>query len=89
MTKKEALKILEDKYKYVDGDVDKVLSLCSNVPHELRNDFQQYWKEINTTHVVFIGSSFDLPGGECYDFGVVGSMLRLMILFHFVEDTYK
>ena len=80
MTRKRALELLEKEF----GNADYVSILCLCMPNELRDDFKEYWKKINTEKHRVMGSYFkhDYKDKEA-------STLRLLTAFFFIEDTYK
>ncbi len=84
MTKKQAYKIIEKKY----GDIcsaQYVNVLCANCPEPLRSDWQDYWYKINTKHYFSVTRGFR----NGYYEHVHASLVRLILLHDFIEDTYK
>ena len=80
MTRKRALDLLEKEF----GNDYYVLFLCLNMPDELRSDFKDYWRKINTEHHNCVFEYFDHPFSS-----EETSSLRLLTAFFFIEDTYK
>mgnify|MGYP001201325471 CR=1 FL=1 len=84
MTKKQAYKIIEKQYGKVDVD-DYVSVLCTHCPEQLRYDWISYWNKINTRHYYTVLGGF--REGTYED--IHASLVRLILLHHFIEDTYK
>lgn len=86
-TKRKALKIVENKFgRLTNEGHNRIYGLCSTMPPKLQEDWCVYWEEINSRSHAFISCaiSYDLK-----DRGIVASLARLMITFHFIEDTYR
>ncbi len=86
MTKKQAYEVIEKQYGEYDGSFSKhILPLCDYVPIMLMDDFCSYWKKINTEwHSRISDEVLHLDERE-----ILSSLTRLIILHHFIEDTYK
>lgn len=91
MTKAQAYKIVEEKFGGLTNDGDhqtSIFGLCDTCPNELIDDFKGYWKKINTKNYGFISGLFGMYT-DIEDRRSMVSIARLIILFHFIEDTYK
>ena len=84
MTRKRALELLEKEF----GDDIYVPMLCIYMPNELRDDFEKYWKEINTEHHMNAHDYFFVVAPSRPSVGEI-TTLRLLTAFFFIEDTYK
>ena len=86
MTKAQAYKLIEQQYGDVQWD-EHTGGLCSWLKNdEMRQDFIRYWFNI--------GSGFKYISDPYYRFTsdtyyTLSTMARLIILNHFIEDTYK
>jgi len=89
MTKREAYKLIEDQFGNIQCG-EFMGGLCFGLYNEeLRKDFYKYWNEINKTNVLFISDEFFDRELSFFDNNTQITMLRLIILNHFIEDTYK
>lgn len=83
MTKKQAYKIIEKQYINIECD-GYVGPLCFEIKNrKLKRDWCEYWDKINTRDYMFITSYIRS------DLVAERSLIRLMILHDFIEDTYK
>lgn len=85
MTKRQALKILKLHYSNISYSTYYIKNLCSHAPLELRLDWCKYWNKINKNDNVTVHEMFAYEDNLM----TLASITRLMLLFHFVEDTYK
>lgn len=84
MTKKQAYKIIENKYGHFD-DRSYIGPLCTNAPKELRRDWCEYWNRIIEDRLTTISQRFTLTDK---DWGTLSGLTRLILLHDFIEDTY-
>ena len=83
MTKKEALRLLEERYGgYCFGDY--VGPLCYRMPCKLKYKWGIYWYKINDKNKRYLPSYFT----HIYSI-TEASILRLLVAHQFIEETYK
>ena len=83
LTKKQAYKLLEDKYGNYSFD-DYVGGLCVCLPKDLSNYFRKYWRSKNGGNWYFMWDYFSHDASTQET-----SILRLLVACQFVEETYK
>lgn len=90
MTKKQAYKIIEKKYGKYDGSWEnEIEALCISLPKKLKYQFWRYWDFINTKEHSYIFQAFSDYESSIEEKSTLVSLTRLIILHHFIEDTYE
>ena len=95
LTKKKAYEIIEAEYgktgyKSEPNQVDSMIGpLCMYAPWELGKDWNKYWRTINTENHVSVTKGLETEEYTAEDWDIIASLTRLILLHHFIEDTYK
>lgn len=84
LTRKQAEKILERRYKNIKTN-NWVGSLCCHIDPLLRNDFESYWEEINTRKLDLMHHYFK----DAHNYWAEVSFLRLLTAHIFIRETYE
>lgn len=93
MTKKQAYKIIKNKYGNFDG-TSRIEPLCEFAPRKIREDWCKYWNEIDDDNLILVSEAFSYNDDDILTFsynddGILISLARLILLHDFIEDTYK
>jgi len=92
MTKKQAYKIIEEKFgDYKGGYIDWLCAYPTVGNKEMVKDWRKYWALINKeSRACFISDTFYRSREPSLrDIRALSGLARLMFLNHFIEDTYK
>jgi hypothetical protein len=85
LTRRQAEELIEIKYSHITGrGSGYVWPLCGDLPFELRLDFQKWWVKANTERCFYMFEYFNGAFEQ-----EETTILRLITLHHFIQETYK